>query len=305
MSKFYRPSKRSLKNAQHYAFIDAFLISVRATSFKDTPRIFSLISALAAAFSEEDRLYMMARASDTVRERSEADRLRDTYYSRLNSLCRLWAGSGDLQKDPAATAIQKVLRLYKLNVSAQIDEETGVMDNLIADLQQPEMTTYLETLEAIYLFNQMKEANILVKSLRMEQGIEASSKVKGALEIARNTCDKLYDELTYLIEAYALTAEEPTPYELFIREWNGTLQLYQDMLNRKSGKSSLLPTSFSHANEEEAQAEGSGSNVEGNSSGSVGGSSQEDGGDETGDISEGDGSNSNDGSDSNEIGGIG
>jgi len=61
--------------------------------------------------------------------------------------------------------------------------------------------------------------------------------VAGALAKARQACDKVYDELTYLIEAFAKTADDPTPYEAFIRKWNGTLKIYQDMLDRKSGSS--------------------------------------------------------------------
>jgi hypothetical protein len=61
--------------------------------------------------------------------------------------------------------------------------------------------------------------------------------VKGALVAARKACDALYDELTYLIEAFEKTADTPAPYEDFIRQWNGTLKIYQDMLDRKSGSS--------------------------------------------------------------------
>ena len=71
----------------------------------------------------------------------------------------------------------------------------------------------------------------------MEQGQEESEKVTGALRKARKDTDGLYDELTYLIEAFTKTADDPAPYEAFIRKWNGTLKIYQDMLDRKSGNS--------------------------------------------------------------------
>jgi hypothetical protein len=58
------------------------------------------------------------------------------------------------------------------------------------------------------------------------------------LVAARKACDALYDQITYLIEAFSLTADDPAPYEAFITRWNGTLDIYQDMLDRKSGTSS-------------------------------------------------------------------
>lgn len=299
MNKFIRPSKRSLRNAQHFAFINAFLTSLWKAGFTE-PKITALVTALTEAFSDEDRWYMVARASETVRLREEADRQRDTYYGRLNTLSRLWAGSGDPQKDPAATAIQRVFKLYRLNVSAQMDEETGVMDNLIADLQRPDMASHLEALDASYLFTQMVEANNLLKNLRIEQGIEASSKVKGALDNARTICDRLYDELTYLIEAYALTADDTSPYEIFIRNWNGTLKLYREMLSRKGGKSfSFSPSAdSSHTKGEDAQKENAGPEVSG-------GLSDAGGNDGNGEYSSETDSGNNEGSATNEGGGIG
>ncbi|MGX8695827.1 MAG: hypothetical protein ACSW8D_05535, partial [Prevotella sp.] len=41
-----------------------------------------------------------------------------------------------------------------------------------------------------------------------------------------------------LIESFSKVADDPTPYEAFIRKWNGSVKLYQDMLDRKSGNSS-------------------------------------------------------------------
>lgn len=40
---------------------------------------------------------------------------------------------------------------------------------------------------------------------------------------------------TDLIESFSKVADDSTPYETFIRQWNGTVKLYQDMLDRKGG----------------------------------------------------------------------
>ena len=165
-------------------------------------------------------------------EGGAADKRRDNYYSRLFAIVRAWAGSGMEGLDAAATALLKPFNLYKVRTGAQIDEESGQLDNLISDIATSAMQAHIATLGVGWLYEQMLEAHQQVKSLRLDQGVEESEKVTGALRSARQTSDKVYDELTYLIEAFAKTADAPAPYEAFIQRWNGSLKIYQDMSHR-------------------------------------------------------------------------
>ena len=237
MSNFLRPNKSKLKNAQHFAFIEAFLTAIGLVHFA-AAKITALVTALTEAFRDEDRWYMISRKSELIAQRDEADRQRDSLYGRLHQLVKAWAGSGIAPLDAPATRVKKVFDLYKVRTSAQIDEETGQLDNLIADLSTEAMQADLTALGATELFTQMTAAQRQVKSIRLDEGTEQSEKVRGALVSARKECDRLYDELTYLIEAFSLTADDPAQYDGFIKQWNGTLKIYQDMLDRKSGASS-------------------------------------------------------------------
>lgn len=261
MNTFLRPNKTKLKNAQHYAFIDAFLTAIAQENFT-AAKIVALLSLLSTAFTEEDRLYMIARASELIAQRDEADHRRDDFYSRLHSLVRLWAGSGEETKDAAATELLKPFKLYKVKTSAQLEEETGQLDNLIADLSTNEMQADLATIGGTWLFTQMVAAHNQVKAIRLEEGAEQSEKVNGALVAARKNCDQLYDQLTYLIEAFAMTAEDPAPYEAFIKKWNGTLKIYQDMLDRKSGTSSSSSSSSGSSSSNSGTSQQGGTNTE-------------------------------------------
>ena len=236
MAKFNRPNKTSLKNAQHYEFIDSFITVMTASGFT-AAKITALLAQLRTAFSEEDRWYMVARASEIIALRDAADKRRDNYYSRLYAIIRAWAGSGMDVLDAAATALAKPFSLYKVKTGAQIDEESGQLDNLITDISGQQMQAHIATLNLTWLYNQMVAAHQETKSYRLEQGVEESEKVAGALRKARLACDAVYDELTYLIEAFAKTADDPAPYEAFIQRWNGSLKIYQDMLDRKGASS--------------------------------------------------------------------
>ena len=57
--------KRDLKNAQHFAFIQAFITALTAAGFT-AQKIVARLALLVSAFAEEDRYYMIARASEIV-----------------------------------------------------------------------------------------------------------------------------------------------------------------------------------------------------------------------------------------------
>lgn len=236
--------KRDLKNAQHFAFIQAFITALQQSGMT-AQKIQAQLTQLNQAFAVEDRYYMQVRASEIVAQREAADQLRDRFYTRLHRLIQAWAGSGMEALDAAATALEKVFNLYRVKVNAQMDEETGQLENLIADLSTQQMQAHLTTINGQYLFQQMKQGHDDVKSLRLEQGVETSQKELGALAAARRQCDTLYDQMTQLIESFALVADDPTPYETFIRQWNGTVKLYQDMLDRKTGTTGTSSSSGS------------------------------------------------------------
>jgi len=241
MSKFLRPVKQKLKNAQHFSLIEAFVTVLQEAAFTGT-KIEQLIASLITCFTEENRCYMQARASEIIKRRDEADKLRDKYYTKLHALVRLWLNSGNTELEAASEELIKVFKLYKVNTQAQIDEQTGQLDNLIDDLSTPEMLARIETIGGTWLFDQMSDANAEVKAIRLEQGVEVSEKVAGALEKARKATDEAYDNVVAMIEALSLTADDPTAYEAFIIRWNGTLKIYQDMLDRKSASGGSATT---------------------------------------------------------------
>lgn len=236
MSKFIRINKPHLQNAQHYAMLEAFVTVFTEAGFT-APKLVTLFATLNTKFSNEDRYYMLARASEVIARRNAADTTRDKLYTKLYALVRLWRNSGNTAMETAADALVRVFQLYAVNTSAQIDAESGQMDNLITDLSTDQMQAHIQTIGGKWLFDEMKAAHQEVKSIRLEQGTEESQKVSGALLKARKACDEAYDNLITAVEAFATIADDTAPYEAFIKKWNGTLKIYQDMLDRKTGTS--------------------------------------------------------------------
>jgi hypothetical protein len=259
MNSLIKFSRKNLKNAQHFSLLEAFIAVYREAGFT-VAKLVALFALLVNRFAIENNYYMRARASEVIARRNAADVLRDKLYTKLYALVRVWLGSGNSIMEAAATELVKVFKLYAVNISAQIDEESGQLDNLIADLSTQANLANIETLGATWLFEQMKAAHEEVKTIRLEQGQEESERVAGALLAARKACDEAYDDLTAAIEAYAIVADDPAPYEAFIKKWNGTLKIYQDILNRKSGASTAGTANGNSGNGNENHNQGGGTN---------------------------------------------
>ena len=222
-----------MTNAKHFAFIEAFITLLTAAGFT-SQKILDALALIKAKFAVERRWYGQFRASETIALRMAADHRRDSFYSRLRRIVLGWAGSGMEQLDHAATELKRIFDLYRVNTKAQLEDETGQLDNFIKDLETDEMQGYIALLNATYLFQEMKSANEQVKSLRLAEGIEASGKMRRALATARQECDLVYDSILKLIEASSLVAADNAPYEQFIIKWNGTIKIFRKSTERKS-----------------------------------------------------------------------
>ncbi len=69
------------------------------------------------------RINKLARASEVIARRNDADTTRDKLYTKLYALVRLWRNSGNTAMETAADALVRVFQLYAVNTSAQIDAE--------------------------------------------------------------------------------------------------------------------------------------------------------------------------------------
>ena len=138
--KFLRPNKNLLKNAQHYAMLDAF-VTVFTEAGYTAQKLVTLFATLNTNFSNEDRYYMLARASEVIARRNAADATRDKLYTKLYALVRLWRNSGNTAMETAADALVKVFQLYAVNTNAQIDAESGHQSMKSIDGNQPMKST--------------------------------------------------------------------------------------------------------------------------------------------------------------------
>lgn len=149
---------------------------------------------------------------------------------------KVWADSGMEPQATAAEALNEVISTYRLNTAVQMDEESGLMANLLTDISTSEMQTNVTAIGAANLVANMKQGNEQVVALLKQRDEEKSGKVVGALRQARLDSDKAYANVVEAVEAFNYTVGG---YDEVITKWNATIDRYQDMLNRKTGSTKV------------------------------------------------------------------
>lgn len=238
MKKFFTLDKSRLTNGQHFAFITAFTQEIQAVSGAPA-KLQATFDAMVEAQKVEDKYLKMAQGSELTGKIREADTLRDESYRKLRDIVKVWAGSGTEPQAAAATALQRVIKTYKINTSAQMDEESGLMANLITDLSTADMQANIKAIGAEKLLDGMKQGNGQVITLLKQRDEADSTKVVGALRKARLESDKAYTDATEAIEAFNFVQGG---YDSLIDRWNATVNRYQEMLNRKTGSTKHNPS---------------------------------------------------------------
>lgn len=262
MQRFYTLDKSKLTNGQHFAFMTAFVQDIQ--KIEDTPaKMKTMIDAMAAAQADEDKYLKMAQGSLLTEKIREADELRDNSYKKLRDIVKVWTGSGMEPQATAAETLNKVISTYRLNTAAQMDEESGLMTNLLTDISTSEMQANVTAIGAANLVANMRQGNEQVVALLKQRDEEKSGKVVGALRQTRLNSDKAYANVVEAVEAFNYTVGG---YDEVITKWNATIDRYQDMLNRKTGSTKVnIPSAGDGTG-------GTGSGTTGNTNGSSGNS---------------------------------
>ncbi len=236
-SKFQRPDKSRLTNAQYFSFMTAFGEQLTAAAFT-VPAIQTRQTALAQQTALVDKYLKIQQGSYLSQEIYNADHRGDLAYGTAHAIVLAWLGKEFQPQATAAEMLNRVFKLYKINTSAQYDEQWGLIDNFLTDIRKPELADHIQTLGIGAPLQALEECSTQMKALIRQRDDELNGKVKGALAQARKDCDKAYNDVLDIIEAAALMADNATPYYEFITRWNTALTRYiQQIIDKKGGKS--------------------------------------------------------------------
>lgn len=257
-----------MNNGAHFTYVSNLLARAegdRAVSTKAAAQV----AALKAAVEQEDADLKLSRKSMLSDEIAAADAKRDDFYvgykKAVQGFLRLPVGA----MANAAKVLSQHIKDYAIDPKMQLDRETGMLKNFIADLEG----TYKQQVEALSLGEFvicMKEANERVNRLLDQRGNEQLGTTVGALKASRKATDEACRMLVKMVNALALVEGEKD-YAAFIDRTNAEIVRYKrEVLGQASAPAG---TGGSGSGSDSGTGGGTGTGGSGNTGGNQGGSS--------------------------------
>ena len=167
---------------------------------------------------------------------AQNDELRDTLYMSYKQMVEQMVGIAIPEMAEAAKILNQHIKDYRINVKAQLDKETGLLQNFIADLQE-KYAEQVETLSLTSVVTKMQAANEKVNELIQQRADEYAMRTVGATKQARVKVDEAYRNLILVINAYMLMEDDNEDYIAFAKHQNEEIKrIKQQILGQKPDK---------------------------------------------------------------------
>ena len=213
-----------MNNGAHFLYINNVLARAEADA-KVNMKATTQIAALKTAAAQEDKDLKLSQKSLLTDDIAKADHDRDLLFGGYK---RAVKGFLNLPVDnlaQAARVLNQHIIDYAIDLQAQLDKETGMLANFIADLEGK----YAEQVAALSLtpfVTGLKEANERVRTLTADRTEERMAVPVGALKASRKASDEAYHTLVKWVNALALIEGE-AEYADFIDYVNTEITHYK------------------------------------------------------------------------------
>ena len=268
MKEIYDINIQRMNNGAHFTFVSNILARAEAdTAVKG--KASELVSNFKAAVAAEDEALKISQKSLLTDEIAKADSDRDALYAGYKKAVEGFLAMPIADMAQAAKILSQHIKDYKINTADQLDKETGLLVNLITDLED-KYTAQVTKLGLTAFVTNMKEANERVRTLTLQRTNEKMGVTVGALKAARTVSDTAYRALVKMVNALALVLGEKD-YTAFIDYVNTEVTHYKrEVIGQKakapstSGDSSVTnPDSGNKPSEGGSKPSGGGSSSSG------------------------------------------
>ena len=222
-----------INNGAHYEFMKVVSERFAAeTTLSANATAKKAIEALAAAVKEEDRCLAISRKSLITDDIKAADDARDDIYSALRKTIKGFLKAPVADVAQAAKELHQCMADYRIDPAMQLDRETGLLHNLIADLE----TKYAAQVTKLGLglfVAPLKEANAKVEQFIVARTTAQSAVAAGELRKARLATDAAYRHLVKFVNALAMVSGT-SDYDALAKFLNKLIDRYkQEALPKK------------------------------------------------------------------------
>ena len=224
-----------LDNGAHFAYHSNALANAKANA-TISERCAKVLTPYDAAFLVLDKELKTSQKSMLTDAIVQNDELRDTLYMSYKQMVGQMVGIAIPEMAEAAKILNQHIKDYRINVKAQLDKETGLLKNFIADLQE-KYAEQVETLSLTSVVTKMQAANEKVNELIQQRADEYATRNVGATKQARMKVDEAYRNLILVINAYMVMEDDNEDYIAFAKHQNEEIKrIKQQILGQKPDK---------------------------------------------------------------------
>ena len=218
-----------LNNGAHYQFIkDVSTRIATETALVANPVVKAAAERLANALKEEDRSLVLSQknlSTDDIRELDiERDKLFAGYRSAVKGFLRMPVA--DVAQ--AAKELAQHLKDYSINPHMQLERETALIANLIDDCETKFAAQVARLGIQPYVVT-LKTANTKLESLIHSRTDSDSTRILGALRIARRESDSAYFYLIKVANAFPIFVNQ-SDAAAFIDYMNELIKRYKEQV---------------------------------------------------------------------------
>lgn len=214
----------AMDNGAHYAYHVETMNRVEADA-KVKAKVAAQLAVYKTAIAKEDEALKISGKSFTTDQIAEADAQRDALYMGLKQTVKGYQKMKDPAIQEAVKVLNQLFKDYGIAPAIQLDKETGLLTNLIGDLEGKDKN-YVNTLGLGVFVTKLKEYNELVRKSISTRNAEEAGRQVGAMKAARAVVDDAYRLLIKYVNAYALIEGEAN-YVAFIDIMNALIVRYK------------------------------------------------------------------------------
>lgn len=196
------------------------------------------------AIDNEDIALKISQKSLNSDKIDEYDKQRDTLFMAIKAVVKAQMSVADPGVHDAAVKINQLIIDYKLNVRGQLDKETGLLINIIYDLEN-KYAAEVRKLGLELFLTQLKESNLNVRNYTDSRNKELLDKPDYKLAEARKATDAVYQEVVRQINAHAVL-EGDALYKNLIALQNQEIVHYKQQVLKQTVPPSTGRSGSSH-----------------------------------------------------------
>ena len=225
-------SLERMNNGAHFMYVSYVLTRAEANeTVADKAAVY--LNAFKTAVEKEDEVLRLSQKNLLSDSIAEADAERDSVYLSYKNAVKVFLKLPMEEMAGAAKVLNQNLKDYAIDPKMQLDKESGLLKNLITDLEG-KYKAEVEILSLTSIVARLKEANEKVVALMLQRDTESSTKIVGALKAARVVTDEAYRLFVRMVNSLAMV-EGDTEYASFIDEMNAQILRYRrEVLGQKA-----------------------------------------------------------------------